>query len=110
MRKLLILFAGAVLICLPAEVGLAANPMSKLGRGLTNIAFSPMEYPTNIQKIGDRKGFASGLFEGLLTGTYFMLGRLLTGSYDVVSFLVPIPRDYGPLMKPEYVFEAVGEA
>lgn len=110
MRRRILLMTIMALSLVPAGTALAGNPLSKLGRGLTNIVFSFMEYPTNIQKAADRRGAASGFFEGLAAGTYYMVGRTLAGVYDVATFLVPLPAGYKPLMKPDYVFDAAAQA
>lgn len=110
MRRRNLLIAVMALSLLPAGTAFAGNPLTKLGRGLTNIIFSFMEYPTNIQKAADRRGAASGFFEGVAAGTYYMVGRTLAGVYDVATFLIPLPAGYKPIMKPDYVFGAAAEA
>lgn len=110
MRKPLLSYFLVISLLLTAPPAFAGNPISKLGRGLTNIVFSPFEYFNNIQKAGDRRGFASGLFEGFFAGTYYMVGRILTGAYDVVTFPIPVPEEYGAIMKPDTVFDAAAEA
>jgi putative exosortase-associated protein (TIGR04073 family) len=110
MRRRIFLVAVTAVIFLHAGTALAGNPLTKLGRGLTNIVFSFMEFPTNIQKAADRKGTASGFFEGVAAGTYYMVGRTLAGVYDVVTFLIPLPAGYKAVMKPDYVFGAAAEA
>ena len=106
-KKTSILLLSILLISSPSY---AANPFTKLGRGLTNITFSFLEIPTNIQKAGEKRGWASGLFEGILTGTFYMAGRILTGAYDVITFPIPLPEGYEPVMKPAYVFGAAAES
>jgi len=101
-----------LILCLTlfANCAYADNPLTKLGRGFTNAAFSLVEIPTNIQKSADVKGTASGFFDGFFLGIYYMCGRLLTGVYDVATFPIPLPYHYKPLMRPAYVFQAAGEA
>ena len=110
MRKSLLSCFLAISFFMTTQPAFAANPLTKLGRGLTNIVFSPFEYFTNIQKAGDRRGLASGIFEGFLAGTYYMVGRILTGAYDVVTFPIPAPEGYEAVMKPDTVFDAAAEA
>jgi hypothetical protein len=50
------------------------------------------------------------VFEGVLAGTYYTVGRILTGAYDVVTFPVPVPEGYGAVMKPDTVLDAAAEA
>ena len=86
------------------------NPLAKLGRGMTNLWFSPLEYGVNLQKVSDRKGPGSGIFEGLVSGSFYSALRIISGLYDIVTFPIPIPWDYKPVMWPEYVFYAAKEA
>lgn len=110
MRKIILCSVVVMVFFFAVQPVFAANPLTKLGRGLTNIVFSPFEYFTNIQKAADRRGAVSGAFEGLLAGTYYMVGRILAGAYDVVTFPVPAPKDYAAIMKPDTVFDAAAEA
>lgn len=107
MKKTKLLAFFIIVFCLFSELSpaWAANPLTKLGRGITNIVFFWMEIPVNTQKAANRHGVASGFFEGIFTGLYYGTGRILTGAYDVVTFLIPLPSGYGALMKPDYVFE-----
>lgn len=81
------------------------GPLTKLGRGVTNVVFSFIECGTNIQESVDEKGLPA-FFEGAFKGLFYTAGRILSGAYDAVTFLIPIPESYGPVMKPEYVFES----
>ena len=83
------------------------GPFVKLGRGLTNVIFSGMEIPSNVQRVVDVKGPCSGFFEGMVSGMFYGFGRILSGVYDVVTFPIPLPSRYGALMKPDYVFDSV---
>lgn len=110
MRKRMVGLLLAVWLLGGVQPVWAGDPLTKLGRGFTNILFAVCEYGTNIQKSADEKGAASGVFEGFFRGTYYAAGRILTGLYDVVTFLIPAPEDYGPLMKPDYVFTSQAKA
>ncbi len=105
MRKFTLFLVLIVVALSSASLASADTPLAKLGRGITNAFFSPMEYGTNIQKVAAKKGYASGFVEGILKGTCYTIGRILSGVYDVVTFPIPCPEDYKPIMKPDYVFE-----
>lgn len=90
-----------------ADENVRGGPFVKLGRGLTNVIFSGMEIPSNVQRVVDVKGPCSGFFEGMISGVFYMSGRILSGVYDVVTFPIPLPFRYGALMKPDYVFDSV---
>jgi len=77
---------------------------SKLGRGLGNILFCPFEIlyqPSVIAKRGERwpVAFLGGASKGML----FMGVRGLAGVYEVVTFPVPLPAGYKPILKPEFI-------
>ena len=94
---------------------------SKLGRGLKNIVYSPLEIPFNainqgnlassaeIVKDRDFTGrtrwgyFMRGAFAGTLTGIAWMAARIVTGTIEVVTF--PFEFRMEPLMTPETPLE-----
>jgi len=84
----------------------AENPGEKLSRGAANVISCPLEIPKQIDiewKASDNA--AIGIVTGLFKGLAFGVGRLCSGLYDVITFPANIPKEYEPLMKPDYVFE-----
>ncbi len=79
----------------------ANNPGEKLGRGVTNILTSWLEVPTQIYVVSRDHDPLTGLIFGPIKGSIYSVLRVVTGTYDTVSF--PIPTD--PLMEPEFIFE-----
>ncbi|MBU3758674.1 MAG: exosortase system-associated protein, TIGR04073 family [Candidatus Omnitrophica bacterium] len=82
----------------------AADAWTKLGRGLNNIVFSPLEIlyrPQEMKNGGDSwaNAVAGGVFKG---GGYFA-ARLGTGLYEVLTFPHPGPSGYEPLIYPEHL-------
>lgn len=81
----------------------ASKMGKKLGRGIVNILTGWIEIPKNIaaewRKTDPFTGFIVGGIEGIGWGWV----RTVTGVYDTVTFLFPIPKDYEPLMEPEYI-------
>jgi len=79
----------------------------KLGRGITNILTGWIEIPKNIAKewraIDPFSGFVVGTCEGVAWG----LGRTAAGCYDTLTFFLPIPADYAPLMEPEFILPGI---
>lgn len=102
MRRLLI----CVLIIM--QCGLmyvyAGDPIEKLGRGLTNTATGWVEIPKEIGRNIGKSGDMAGLVVGPLKGLVKAIGRTVVGIYDAVTFLIPLPRRYEPIIEPEYVF------
>jgi putative exosortase-associated protein (TIGR04073 family) len=98
------LFFGIFVTIFPV-MSYADKPLVKLGRGASNLLFAPVEMCTNLEKAVNKRGLPSGIGEGLTSGFIFSLIRFGAGIYDVVTFLIPIPEDYQPIMKPAYVFD-----
>ena len=82
----------------------------KFKRGLINVMTSPVEVPKQIkaeyasesEEFGPKVASAVG---GTFKGIAYFGGRLGSGLWDMVTFSLAVPEDYGPLMKPEYVIE-----
>ncbi len=102
-------FACAGLVVL-AAVGLAAaaedaptgqNAVRKLGRGCANLLFGVIEVPNQVTKATSDHGGA-GIAYGIPKGILRWFGRELVGVYEIVTFPVPVPKGYQPVMKPEW--------
>ena len=75
----------------------------KLGRGVSNTAFGWLEFLKGIEDVGEQNGF----FAAISWGPFYGLGKSLTrsavGLYEVATFPLAIPRDFRPLVQPEFV-------
>ena len=110
-RKLL----GSVLLVLVAatltafaetdDIPRGHNPLRKLGRGVSNILFGVVEVPNQVTKVTSEHGGGAGATYGIGKGFVRWIGRELTGVYDVVTFAVPYPAGYKPIMQPEFPIE-----
>ncbi len=79
--------------------------LRKLGRGMANLATAPAELIRTPELVGRRDGYVAAMSVGLVHGLCRVFLRGLTGAFEVATFAVEIPRDYQPLMKPEFVWE-----
>jgi putative exosortase-associated protein (TIGR04073 family) len=77
------------------------NALRKLGRGIANVLFGIVEVPNQITKAAAEHG-GGGIPYGIGKGFVRWFGREVTGVYDVVTFPVPFPKGYKPIMKPEF--------
>jgi len=80
----------------------------KFKRGLINIATSPLEIPKQIRNYwnkGKEKNQKNIVWvtAGTVKGIANMVGRLGSGVWDVTTFNVNMPKNYEPLMKPDFV-------
>ena len=76
----------------------------KLGRGIVNIATGWIKIPKNIYDTSVESNPFLGITFGTLKGAGMTVVRTGAGAYDVVTFLFPMPKDYAPILEPEFVF------
>lgn len=81
--------------------------MEKLGRGLVNILTGWIEIPKNIAKSWRETDPFTGFIVGGIKGIGWGFARTMVGVYETVTFPFPIPRDYEPLMEPEYILPSI---
>ncbi len=80
---------------------------TKLGRGLVNVLTGWIEIPKNVAKEWRQTDPFTGLIVGCIKGLGWGIGRTLAGVYEVFTFPFPIPRDYKPIMYPEYILPSI---
>ena len=103
-----VLLVGAILLSF-ASAAYAKNPGDKLVRGVANILSGWVEIPQTIdEEWRNSKNMGAGIFAGFFKGAAFMMGRMLSGVWDVITFPAAAPRGYEPLFKPDYVFDRYG--
>ena len=88
----------------------AKNPSDKLARGFANVLSAPMELPKQIDvewKAAAKKksNIGAGILAGTLKGLAYTVGRLGSGIWDVISFPFQVPKNFEPVMKPDFVLE-----
>ena len=85
-----------------ARTDYGAGAGKKLGRGLANTAFGWLDIPKGIEKVGDENNFIAAATWGVIYGTGNAVVRTLAGVYEVVTFPIPAPANFEPLVKPEF--------
>ena len=91
------------------------RPLMKLGRGISNVVFSPLELPMKWWDVQNEMGGIAGITYGTLRGVCFVLVRIGVGVADIVTFPFPLPNcpdnpdgfgpGYGPIMRPAWVID-----
>lgn len=84
------------------------SPGDKLVRGLANVFTGFIEIPRNIFNTTQERNLLEGWTVGLAKGVGYTGLRMLSGAYETVTFPFPVPRNYEPVIRPEYVWEASG--
>lgn len=90
-------------------------PLEKLGRGIANVAFGPLEILMKPYDVNNQQGAIPALTYGVLKGVAFVVAREVVGVTDIVTFLVPLPGcgndpqledwGYAPIMRPAWVVD-----
>ena len=88
-----------------AELASPGTAERKLQRGFLNIALSPIDISHELSKEKRKDSFPPSWFAGLGRGGAFAFGRALAGVYEVVTFPLPLPGNYEPVVEPEFVWE-----
>ena len=106
----LICGSAALLFILPASLPAAelageGTPVRKLQRGFLNVALSPLDISHEMAKEKGVDSFIPSWFSGAGRGVCFMAGRALAGIYEMVTFPVPWPANFEPLVEPEFAWE-----
>lgn len=78
------------------------NALRKLGRGASNLLFGVIEVPNQITKVNSEQGGTAAATYGVGKGLVRWIGRELTGVYEIITFPIPVPKGYKPIMKPEF--------
>ena len=90
-------------------------PVEKLGRGIANCAFGPLELPMKWYDTTFEYGGIAGLTYGTLKGVAYVILREIVGVVEIVTFPFPLPGcpperkgygwGYGPIMRPAWVVD-----
>ena len=79
------------------------GPLRKLGRGLANLATGVLEVPRTIVTVTEEDGYVAGATYGIVKGVAWGVMRTAVGAYETITFLVPFPFHYEPILKPEFL-------
>jgi putative exosortase-associated protein (TIGR04073 family) len=108
MKKIVAIFIIIVLFSAVTAVAddITSGPVKKLGRGVANVLTSPFAL---IQGMGDAKeegGIFAGCTWGVFMGVVNVVKRIAVGAFEIATFPVPIPENYGPILTdPEFFME-----
>ncbi len=96
--------ALAVFVFAGPREAAAQSPGDKLARGFAGMTCGFMELPGNIYDTSVRHGAAEGWTLGLLKGIAMIPARTLVGVYEFVTFPIPAPPFYQPVLNPSTPF------
>ena len=120
--KLLAKMVVAVMLLTTANVAMGmesiteSGPLEKLGRGVANVAFGPLEILIRPYDVTQEKGAIAGITYGVLKGVCYVVAREVVGVIDIATFYMPLPDctddpndvgwGFGPIMRPAWVVDA----
>jgi len=103
----------AIPLCAPAVWAATSSddygPTDKLSRGIANMTTGVLEVPGTIVDKTHDDG-AVGVPIGFGVGLARTVARELVGVYDLVTFPLPQPNDYAPVMSPAYPWQYFTES
>ena len=105
MRKFLLVLVAVIMISSLIITPCYADMWRKLGRGVLNSLTGVVEIPKKMILISRNDNILMGLTWGLVKGIGVGTLRTVAGVYETVTFPIPAPADYEPIVHPEYVFE-----
>jgi putative exosortase-associated protein (TIGR04073 family) len=87
------------------EIQGEGTPQRKLQRGFLNVALSPIEISNELSKEVKNDTLPPSWFAGLGRGSIYAVGRALVGIYEMVTFPIPYPAKYKPVLQPEFAWQ-----
>lgn len=103
-KRFMIVLIFVFLLAADAEAG-DYNAASKLGRGVANFFTGWVEIPAEVGRIIQKKGDLAAVFVAPFTGFVKAVARTAVGLYDALTFPLPLPSGYKPVIEPEFVLQ-----
>ena len=111
-RVVVLAFSVLVLLAVPVAAKEPTQPAKKaygaadkLVRGITNVITAPLELPRQIRRRTKGDNTFRGWSLGASRGLGYTIVRFAAGAYEVLTFPAPAPKQYAPVIEPEYVWE-----
>jgi putative exosortase-associated protein (TIGR04073 family) len=106
-KKVFIMFVS---ILISASAVSAGSPVQKLERGFLNVLTAPVEIPKEIRAhwiAGSEKTYhiIVWIVSGFVKGSARTIVRVGSGLWDITTFSLNVPDEYGSVIHPEYVFD-----
>jgi len=96
-----LIIVACVWYCAPCR---AQDMGEKFKRGVVNTACGILEVPGCVTDMTEKNGPLMGYTVGFFKGVGMIPVRTLLGVYDLLTFYVPAPKDYQPVIKPDTPF------
>ena len=87
------------------DPGLAQQIGTKFVRGVANLTTGWVEIPKQIYVVGSNEGWVAGALRGPFDGLGMFAARTIAGAYEILTFPIPVPPNYQPMLSPDYVWD-----
>ncbi len=112
-KRALVMMAAVLLVGVGrpafAEQDTGRLVATKLFRGIVNAASGWMEIPKQMILTSQESGAAKGWTLGFAKGIGYAVARSVVGGYEILTFPIPVPEEYRPIMQPQYVLSDLPE-
>ena len=105
MKKTALVIIIIFLLMNIASTGHCQDAFRKLGRGVVNMAACPFEFTKALGESYESGGVYEAVTIGLLKGLVMMTVRAGLGCVEAVTFPIPIPDNYKPILQPEFAWQ-----
>src|SRR5262245_17525026 len=87
----------------------ADSALHKAGRGFAAITTAFLELPGNVMETSRREGPITGWTMGVAKGIGMTVVRPIVGVYEIASAPWAAPKNFEPILEPEYPWSYFGE-
>ncbi len=98
------------LMAAEVEIQGEGTPQRKLQRGFLNVVLCPFEISNELSKEVRNDTLPPSWIAGLGRGSFYAVGRALVGVYEMLTFPVPCPANYKPVLSPEFPWQLAPSA
>lgn len=81
------------------------GPFGKLGRGVSNLVAGWLELPETVRRRYAPEDAAASIGTGIAFGLLRSVARTGVGLYETVTFPIPLPKHYHPILPPLESFQ-----
>lgn len=105
-NAIIVILVSLSILAMTASGYCEDNALKKLGRGMCNLGTCWMEAIEQPSRLNNSDGPFAGLTYGVLKGLGMTVVRAVVGAYEIVTFPIPLPENYKPILQdPEFFFE-----
>ena len=88
-----------------AELAPEGTRERKFQRGLLNTAFAPAELSKQLAEARHQDKWLATWIPAGFWGSVHTVVRAVTGIYEIITFPIPSPPNYRPILKPEFALQ-----